>query len=144
MQTPKAKVGSLEVPQRKSPATPRTTHQLKTPGSEPDSVSSPNVATRTPKNKSPKVIERRSPRSPVAEKKQPKRVSDLEAQLTQLQEDLKRTKDQLNLSESLKRRSQQEAEEAKNQIMAMSAKLEDSQQQLQELSTSEDARARAS
>lgn len=130
----------MEVPQRKSPATPRTTHQLKTPGSEPDSVSSPNVATRTPKNKSPKVIERRSPRSPVAEKKQPKRVSDLEAQLTQLQEDLKRTKDQLNLSESLKRRSQQEAEEAKNQIMAMSAKLEDSQQQLQELSTSEDAR----
>ncbi|CAB4284337.1 unnamed protein product [Prunus armeniaca] len=137
---PMFRVGSLEVPQRKSPATPRTTHQLKTPGSEPDSVSSPNVATRTPKNKSPKVIERRSPRSPVAEKKQPKRVSDLEAQLTQLQEDLKRTKDQLNLSESLKRRSQQEAEEAKNQIMAMSAKLEDSQQQLQELSTSEDAR----
>ncbi|XP_020422682.1 interactor of constitutive active ROPs 2, chloroplastic isoform X2 [Prunus persica] len=142
MQTPKAKIGSLEVPQRKSPATPRTTHQLKTPRSEPDSVSSPNVATRTPKNRSPKVIERRSPRSPVAElqKKQPKRVSDLESQLTQLQEDLKRTKDQLNSSESLKRRFQQEAEEAKNQIMAMSAKLEDSQQQLQELSTSEDAR----
>ncbi|XP_021816652.1 interactor of constitutive active ROPs 2, chloroplastic isoform X2 [Prunus avium] len=142
MQTPKAKIGSLEVPQRKSPATPRTTHQLKKPGSEPDSVSSPNVATRTPKNRSPKVIERRSPRSPVAElqKKQPKRVSDLESQLTQLQEDLKRTKDQLNSSESLKRRFQQEAEEAKNQILAMSAKLEDSQQQLQELSTSEDAR----
>ncbi|KAI5325450.1 PREDICTED: interactor of constitutive active [Prunus dulcis] len=140
MQTPKAKIGSLEVPQRKSPATPRTTHQLKTPRSEPDSVSSPNVATRTPKNRSPKVIERRSPRSPVAEKKQPKRVSDLESQLTQLQEDLKRTKDQLNSSESLKRRFQQEAEEAKNQIMAMSAKIEDSQQQLQELSTSEDAR----
>lgn len=74
------------------------------------------------------------------QKKQPKRVSDLESQLTQLQEDLKRTKDQLNSSESLKRRFQQEAEEAKNQIMAMSAKLEDSQQQLQELSTSEDAR----
>ncbi|XP_034222333.1 interactor of constitutive active ROPs 2, chloroplastic isoform X1 [Prunus dulcis] len=141
MQTPKAnRIGSLEVPQRKSPATPRTTHQLKTPRSEPDSVSSPNVATRTPKNRSPKVIERRSPRSPVAEKKQPKRVSDLESQLTQLQEDLKRTKDQLNSSESLKRRFQQEAEEAKNQIMAMSAKIEDSQQQLQELSTSEDAR----
>lgn len=74
------------------------------------------------------------------QKKQPKRVSDLESQLTQLQEDLKRTKDQLNSSESLKRRFQQEAEEAKNQILAMSAKLEDSQQQLQELSTSEDAR----
>ncbi|BFG36029.1 hypothetical protein CerSpe_223050 [Prunus speciosa] len=143
MQTPKAnRIGSLEVPQRKSPATPRTSHQLKTPGSEPDSVSSPNVATRTPKNRSPKVIERRSPRSPAAElqKKQPKRVSDLESQLSQLQEDLKRTKDQLNSSESLKRRFQQEAEEAKNQILAMSAKLEDSQQQLQELSTSEDAR----
>ncbi|KAM1576045.1 hypothetical protein PS2_032275 [Malus domestica] len=138
MQTPKAnRTGSLEVPQRRSPVTPRTT---KTPGSEPDSISSPNMAKRTPKNRSPKVIERRSPQSPVPEKKQQKRVSESETQLAQLQEDLKKTKDQLNSTESLKRRSQQEAEEAKNQILAMSAKLEESQQQLIELSTSEDAR----
>ncbi|KAM2566410.1 hypothetical protein TB1_008920 [Malus domestica] len=137
MQTPKAKIGSLEVPQRRSPARPRTN---KTPGSELDSVSSPNMATKTLKNRSPKVNERMSPRSPVPEKKQPKRVSEMETQLAQLQEDLKKTKDQLNTTESLKRRSQQEAEEAKNQILAMSAKLEESQQQLMELSTSEDAR----
>ncbi|KAM2467749.1 hypothetical protein FF1_009500 [Malus domestica] len=138
MQTPKAnRIGSLEVPQRRSPARPRTN---KTPGSEPDSVSSPNMATKTLKNRSPKVNERMSPRSPVPEKKQPKRVSEMETQLAQLQEDLKKTKDQLNTTESLKRRSQQEAEEAKNQILAMSAKLEESQQQLMELSTSEDAR----
>ncbi|CAN6576503.1 unnamed protein product [Malus baccata var. baccata] len=137
MQTPKAKIGSLEVPQRRSPARPRTN---KTPGSEPDSVSSPNMATKTLKNRSPKVNERMSPRSPVPEKKQPKRMSELETQLAQLQEDLKKTKDQLNTTESLKRRSQQEAEEAKNQVLAMSAKLEESQQQLMELSTSEDAR----
>ncbi|CAN6715972.1 unnamed protein product [Malus baccata var. baccata] len=137
MQTPKAKIGSLEVPQRRSPARPRTN---KTPGSEPDSVSSPNMATKTLKNRSPKVNERMSPRSPVPEKKQPKRVSEMETQLAQLQEDLKKTKDQLNTTESLKRRSQQEAEEAKNQVLAMSAKLEESQQQLMELSTSEDAR----
>ncbi|CAN6576502.1 unnamed protein product [Malus baccata var. baccata] len=138
MQTPKAnRIGSLEVPQRRSPARPRTN---KTPGSEPDSVSSPNMATKTLKNRSPKVNERMSPRSPVPEKKQPKRMSELETQLAQLQEDLKKTKDQLNTTESLKRRSQQEAEEAKNQVLAMSAKLEESQQQLMELSTSEDAR----
>lgn len=59
--------GSLEVPQRKSPATSRTARQLKTPGSESDSVSSPNPASRTPKDSSPKVIERRSPRSLVTE-----------------------------------------------------------------------------
>ncbi|XP_062004057.1 interactor of constitutive active ROPs 2, chloroplastic [Rosa rugosa] len=136
MQTPKAKSGSLEVPQRKSPATPKT---AKTSGSNPASVSSPNMATRTPKG-SPKVTERRSPRSPVAERKLPKRVSELESQLSQLQEDLKRAKDQLNSSESAKRRCQKEAEEAKNQLLAMSAKLEESEQQLQEISSSEDAR----
>lgn len=59
-----SRTGSLEVPQRRSPVTPRTT---KTPGSEPDSISSPNMAKRTPKNRSPKVIERRSPQSPVPE-----------------------------------------------------------------------------
>lgn len=136
MQTPKAKTGSSDVPQRKSPATPRT---AKTSGSKSDSVSSSNMATRTPKG-SPKVAERRSPRSPVAERKLPKKVSELESQLSQLQEDLKRAKDQLNSSESSKRRCQKEAEEAKNQLLALSAKLEESEQQLQEISASEDAR----
>lgn len=62
----KLRVGSLEVSQRKSPATPRTARQLKTSGSDADSVSSLNKATRTPKS-SPKVTDRKSPRSPVSE-----------------------------------------------------------------------------
>lgn len=74
------------------------------------------------------------------QRKLPKKVSELESQLSQLKEDLKRAKDQLNSSESSKRRCQKEAEEAKNQLLAMSAKLEESEQQLQEISASEDAR----
>ncbi|XP_042512196.1 interactor of constitutive active ROPs 2, chloroplastic-like [Macadamia integrifolia] len=140
MQTPKPRSSSLEVPQRTSPGTPRVARQIKSTGSESDSTST-NPATRTPKDRSPKVIERRSPRSPISgEKKRPSRISELESQLAQLQEDLKKTKDQLTASESWKERAQQEAEEAKKQLLAMSTKLEESQQQLVELSTSEEAR----
>jgi len=59
--------GSLEVPQKKSPAsTPKTARKLKT--SESDPVSSPNTKIRTPKTQSPKVVaDRRSPRTPVNE-----------------------------------------------------------------------------
>ncbi|KAJ6913745.1 interactor of constitutive active ROPs 2 [Populus alba x Populus x berolinensis] len=138
MQTPKAKTISLEVPRKKSPATPRT-RQLKTPGAETDCVS-PNPASRTPKDRSPKVTERKSPRSPATEKKRPSKVSELESQLAQLQEDLKKAKEQLNTSESWKRRSQQEAEDTKKQLLTMSVKLEESQDQLMELSSSEDVR----
>ncbi|XP_027937678.1 interactor of constitutive active ROPs 2, chloroplastic isoform X1 [Vigna unguiculata] len=141
MQTPKAsRAGSSEVP-RKCPASPQTARKMKTPGSDTDSVSSsPKPASKTPKNKSPKVTERKSPRSPVSEKKKPSRVQELESQLAQLEEDLKRTKDQLNSSESWKKRAQQEAEEAKKQLLVMSKELEESQQQLLELSASEEER----
>lgn len=67
-------------------------------------------------------------------------MSELESQLAQLQEDLKKAKEQLNASDSWKRRAQQEAEEAKKQLSAMSARLEESQQQLLEITTSEDTR----
>ncbi|XP_038701429.1 interactor of constitutive active ROPs 2, chloroplastic-like [Tripterygium wilfordii] len=140
MQTPKGRRRSSELPQRKSPASPRTARQLKTPGSDSDSVSSPSSLNKTPKDKSPKVNERRSPRSPLSETKRPGRVTELESQLAQYQEDLKKVKDQLNSSESLKRRAQQETEDAKKQLSAMSAKLEESQQQLLELSASDDVR----
>ncbi|RZB72434.1 interactor of constitutive active ROPs 2, chloroplastic-like isoform X2 [Glycine soja] len=140
MQTPKARTGTSEVPQRKSPASPQNARKLKTPGSDTDSVSSsPKPGSKTPKNKSPKVTERKSPRSPISEK-QPSRVQESESQLAQLEEDLKRTKDKLNSSESWKRKAQQEAEEAKKQLLAMSKELEESQQQLLELSASEEER----
>ncbi|KAJ8899789.1 hypothetical protein K2173_019489 [Erythroxylum novogranatense] len=140
MQTPKAKIGSLEVTQRKSPATPRTARKLKTPGSESDSIPSPNPANRTPKDRSPIVTERKSHRSPVTEKKRLSRVSELESQLAQLQDDLKKAKDQLNTSELWKRRAQQEAEDSKKQLLDMSSQFEESQQQLLEVTASEDAR----
>lgn len=46
---------------------PRAVRQLKTTNLETDSASSSNQTNRTPKDKSPKVIERRSPRSPLSE-----------------------------------------------------------------------------
>ncbi|CAL1399229.1 unnamed protein product [Linum trigynum] len=140
MQTPKAKAASLEVPQRRSPGTSRTARQLKPSGADSDSVGSPNPATKTPKDRSPKVPERKSPRSPITEKKRPTRVSELESQLSQMQDDLKKTKDQLNASESSKRQAQQEAEESKKQLMDMSSKVEECQQQLMELTSSDDTR----
>ncbi|KAL1832578.1 hypothetical protein ACET3Z_002229 [Daucus carota] len=139
MQTPKTRTGSLEVPQRSSPATPRSNKQQKTTGADSDSVPSP--ATRTPVARSPKIADRRSPRSPASEaKKRPGRISDLENQLSQLQEELKKANDQLKSSESLKKQAQLDNEEAKKQLDAMSAKLEESEQQIHELSASEDSR----
>ncbi|KAG4996147.1 hypothetical protein JHK85_027586 [Glycine max] len=136
-----SRTGTSEVPQRKSPASPQNARKLKTPGSDTDSVSSsPKPGSKTPKNRSPKVTERKSPRSPISEKKRPGRVQELESQLAQLEEDLKRTKDQLNSSESWKRKAQQEAEEANKQLLAVSKELEESQQQLLELSASEEER----
>ncbi|XP_060176560.1 interactor of constitutive active ROPs 2, chloroplastic-like [Lycium barbarum] len=132
MQTPKSRNVTVEVPQRTSPTAPKTARKLKTPGSD--------APTRTPKERSPKVVVRRSPRSPALEKKNPTRDSDLETQFAQLQEELKKVKDQLNSSESLKRRAQLEAEEAKKQLKAMSDQLEESEKQLLELSDSEEAR----
>ncbi|XP_009793009.1 interactor of constitutive active ROPs 2, chloroplastic-like isoform X1 [Nicotiana tabacum] len=139
MQTPKSRNISVEVPQRKSPA-PKTARKLKIPGSDADSLSAPNPATSTPKDRGVKVVGRRSPRNPVVEKKNPTKDTELETELAQLQDELKKVKDQLTSSESLKRKAQIEAEEAKKQLAAMSEKLEESEKQLVELSDSEDAR----
>lgn len=56
--------GSLDVFPKLSPATPRAARKLKTPGSDPDSFSSPK--SKTPKDMSPKVVGK-SPRSPAME-----------------------------------------------------------------------------
>ncbi|KAL3825925.1 hypothetical protein ACJIZ3_021954 [Penstemon smallii] len=138
MQTPKSRPGSLDVPQKPSATTPRTTRKFKPLGSDSDSVS-PNLVNKTPKNASPKVFDRQSPRSP-AEKKRTNRVSELESQLAHLQEELKKTKDQLTSSESCKKKAQQEAEESKKHLAAMSAKLDDTLKELNDISYSEEAR----
>ncbi|XP_004249502.1 interactor of constitutive active ROPs 2, chloroplastic-like [Solanum lycopersicum] len=139
MQTPKARTVSVEVPQRTSSSTTKTARKLRTSGPEVDSVSSPNPASRTPKDRSPKVIGRRSPRSPAIEQKRPGRMSALEDQLAQLREEVKAAKEQLSLSESLKKTSQQEADEVKRQLAVMSEKLEESEKQLLKCSDSEEA-----
>ncbi|KAI3748389.1 hypothetical protein L6452_11423 [Arctium lappa] len=136
MQTPKSRAGTLEVPHR----SPKTARQLKTSGAEPDNSSSQSPATRTPKARSPKVSDRRSPRTPTSEKKRPGRVSELETQLANLQEELKKAKDQLTELESWKKRANEDAEEAKKQLADMTEKLQDSQQQLDEISASEESR----
>lgn len=149
MQTPKPSRKSSEVPQKISPrsvsseappkVSSRVVRQLKTTGLELDSASSSNQPSRTPKNTSPKVAERRSPRSPVTElqKKRPGRVAELESQIAQLQEDLKTVKDQLISSESWKKEAQQDAEESRKKLLVMSSKLEESRQLLAQSSYKE-------
>ncbi|PON62348.1 Interactor of constitutive active ROPs [Parasponia andersonii] len=136
MQTPKARSGTSEVPQRVSP---RASRQPKPTVLETDSASSSSQATRTP-NRSPKINERRSPRSPVPEKKRPNRIPELESQICQLQDDLKKARELLCSSESGKKQAQLDAEDSKKQLLALSLKLEESQQQLRELSSSEETR----
>ncbi|KAG6434038.1 hypothetical protein SASPL_105659 [Salvia splendens] len=94
--------------------------KLRSAGS--DSASSPNPITKPPNDPTSKAI-----RLPPPEKKRPGKP---EAQ------DLKRTKEQLSSCESWKRR----AEEAKKQLTAMAAELEESQNQLKEFSECEEAR----
>ncbi|KAJ8477809.1 hypothetical protein OPV22_021536 [Ensete ventricosum] len=138
MQTPKPRSGSSEVPQRTSPVTPRT-RTARSGDNECNSATSA-MSTRTSTERSPKVIMRRSTRSPVTEKKHPTRLSELETQICQLKEDVKKTREQLSSSETCKKQVQQEAEEAKKQLEDMSAKLDDSQHQLIEFSAAEEAR----
>ncbi|KAL0545013.1 hypothetical protein IC582_020147 [Cucumis melo] len=134
MQTPKPR--SLEAPLRK----PRPIRQLKSPGTDSVSASvSPLPPSKMTKERSPKTVTK-SVQSSVLEKKRPNRVSTVESQIAQLQDELKKTKDQLNSSESGKRRAKEEAEEAKQRLIVMSSELEDSRQQLLELSASEDER----
>lgn len=138
MQTPKARSGSSDAPLKVSP---RAVRQLNTTALESKSASSSNQTFRTPKDKSPKVIDRRLPRSPVSERKRPSRISELESQVSRLQEDLRKAKDQLSSSESWKQQAQQDAEDSRKQLLALSSKLQESQQQLRELFASEEAHA---
>ncbi|KAK7341780.1 hypothetical protein VNO80_24719 [Phaseolus coccineus] len=130
MQTPKTRSGSSEVPQKVSP---RAVRQLRPTTVDIDSVSSSSQANKSSKERSPKVTDRRSPRSPVIERKRPSKISELESQISQLQNDLKKVMDQLVLSESSKRQAQQDALESKEQLLALSAKFEESQKHVLDL-----------
>ncbi|CAH8280319.1 unnamed protein product [Arabidopsis lyrata] len=132
MQTQKARNGCPDVPKKVSP---RAARPLKIAALEPESSSSPVSATiRTPKDKSSKVLDRRSPRSPVSEKKRPSRITELELLVSQLQEELKRAKDQISVSETSKKQAEQEAGESRKQLQEVSSKLEENQNQFLEIS----------
>ncbi|KAG6427403.1 hypothetical protein SASPL_111647 [Salvia splendens] len=89
----------------------------------------PSASSINPSIKTTKTIDRRLPPTHTQKKR-----------ITQIEEDLKKVKEQLSSSESWKRRAQQEAEEAKKQAAALAAELVESQNQLKELSESEEAR----
>ncbi|KAJ6811902.1 interactor of constitutive active ROPs 1-like [Iris pallida] len=59
----------------------------------------------------------RSPRSPLPQKKRGTRVANLETKLTQMQEELKRLKEQLASAEAAKKNAERELEETKKQIV---------------------------
>lgn len=143
MQTPKTSTkSSSEGPSKISPrsassdttqrSSGRTARQLKTTGLEPNSSSPTKPSIRTSKTTSPIISARRSPKSPISElqKKRPGRVAELETQISQLQDALKTVKDQLVSSESWKDQAQQDAEESRKQLLAVSSKLEESQKLL--------------
>ncbi|KAM7256963.1 hypothetical protein ACFE04_012704 [Oxalis oulophora] len=118
---------SWDAPQRISP---RPVRQLKAVGLEPNSASSSNSVCRTPKEKSPKIVERVSPKTKVSEKKRPSKISELESQISKLQEDLKKTKDELSATESWRKLASLDAEESRKKIVELNLQLEESQKQL--------------
>ncbi|KAK9689635.1 hypothetical protein RND81_09G072600 [Saponaria officinalis] len=137
MQNTKGRASPKESPQKSSL---RPARELKLNPVERNSSSpSSNVTFRTPKDKSPKVTDRRSSRSPICEKKRPSKLSELESQLSKLQNDLKTVKDQLVVSESSKNEAHADAEDVKRKLADVSLKLEESQKQLSELNASKHA-----
>lgn len=95
-----------EVSQRPSTRVPP---HLRTSSSDSDSLHHRPITDR-----SPKVGDRRSPRSvqsdPVNQKKLGTRIADLESQLGQAQEELKNLKDQLASAEAAKKEAQEQLE----------------------------------
>ncbi|KAL6577271.1 hypothetical protein OROMI_011547 [Orobanche minor] len=115
---------------------PRVVRQLNTGPRYSDHTASSAklVAAKSPKGRSLKIADHRSPRSPASEEK--KRVSELENQISQLENDLKIVKDQLCSTEELKKQAEKEAVEYNQQLLALSLKLQESQKQLSDQTAS--------
>ncbi|KAL1209907.1 Interactor of constitutive active ROPs 2 [Cardamine amara subsp. amara] len=114
-------LGSLEVPQKMSPtATPRTARKFKT--------------------QSPKVVaDRRSLRTPAKiQKKWTGRTPKVASQISQLQKELKKAKEQLSASEALKKEAQDEAEDTKQQLIEINASEDSRIDELRKLSQERD------
>lgn len=143
MQTPKASIKSSsgsEGARRVSPrsvsvdtahkSSSRVVRQLKTNSQETNS---------SPRTRSPKISDRASPRGPIAtEKKRVGRVAELETQVSQLEDALRTVKDQLIVSESWKKQAKLDAEESRNELIALTLRLEESQNLLARFSSNEE------
>ncbi|XP_010279620.1 PREDICTED: interactor of constitutive active ROPs 4-like [Nelumbo nucifera] len=109
-----------ELPQRQSTRAPL---HLRTSGHESD-----NLHHRPTVDRSPKVGERRSPRGahsdPLHQKKLGTRITDLESQLGQAQEELKKLKEQLVFAEAAKKEAQEELEKKTKEPAAEEATKE--------------------
>ncbi|KAL0887248.1 hypothetical protein Bca101_011231 [Brassica carinata] len=114
--------GSPDAPKKLSS---RAARPLKLAALEPDSSSSPISAyNRTPKDKSLKFSDRKPPRSHVSQKKRPSRITELEALVSQLQEELKKAKHQVTVSETSKKQSKQEADKTFHRSVSQEGDLE--------------------
>nr|XP_043635401.1 interactor of constitutive active ROPs 3-like isoform X2 [Erigeron canadensis] len=139
MQNPKTSLkgsSGSEGDRRNSPrsvSSGRVVRQVKTTRLEGNSTTS----LRTPKASSPKIVDRASPRSPALEKKRVGRVAELETQVTQLEDALRTVKDQLIVSESWKKQAKLDAEESRKELLAMTLRLEESENILARSSPSE-------
>ncbi|GKF66131.1 interactor of constitutive active ROP, partial [Tanacetum coccineum] len=65
-------------------------------------------------------------------------VAELETQVSQLEDALRTVKDQLIVSESWKKQSKLDAEESRNELLALTLKLEESQNLLARFSSNEE------
>ncbi|CAL0332269.1 unnamed protein product [Lupinus luteus] len=110
--------GSLEIPNK----------FLRTAALGTVSITVLNQANKTSKDRSIKVTDCRLYRSQVPQRKCPSRISELESQISQLKVDLKNLRNQLSLLESCKKQHQNDAEVYKEQVLALSVKLEDSKE----------------
>ncbi|KAG7027998.1 Interactor of constitutive active ROPs 2, chloroplastic, partial [Cucurbita argyrosperma subsp. argyrosperma] len=135
-----------KVTQRKSPRTPRTARQLKTPAIDPDSVStSPLAASKTPKERSPRVVtDRKSPRCLAAELAAMRLESDksksaLSAAETRFEEESVRTAMQIRIAhelvEQMKVESCQKEEELDAELKEARKDIEQLREDLKEKET---------
>ncbi|KAK1325759.1 Interactor of constitutive active ROPs 4 [Acorus calamus] len=97
-----------EMPQQRQSS--RVPLQLRTSSADSDGTH------RAVVDRSPKVSDRRSPRNSLHEKKRVTKVTDLESQLGQAQDQLKKLKEQLACAEAAKLEARQELEETKKRI----------------------------
>lgn len=72
------------------------------------------------------------------QKKRIGRTPELESQISQLQDELKKVKEELNRSEALKREAQEEAEETKQHLMEINASEDSRIEELRKLSQERD------